>query len=69
MEIASESFPLAGKTTGKATVYPIVQIRLAEGARSGIIQVVPQAIVIETGGELSVFLMETQKTSDEQSAG
>ncbi|HBI57160.1 MAG TPA: hypothetical protein DG577_02090 [Firmicutes bacterium] len=69
METASESILLPGKTTGKLTIYPLVQIRLIGGASGGFIQVVPLAVIVDSGGGIQVFIIKPLMKSHRQSAG
>lgn len=69
MYSTAELVTLTGKTAGGISVHPIVEIRSVGGLAGGMVQVVPVALILEAQGELSTFLMENIKTSDEQSAG
>lgn len=65
---SAELITLPKKLTGNIAVHPIVELSLLEGFGSGLIQVVPVALVIECRGEVMSFRLDCSKSPDEQSA-
>lgn len=60
---------LPGKKLGEISVHPIIEVILCSGGHSGaLVQVVPRALVVARGPDVSTLFIDTINNNDRHSA-